>query len=173
MRIREVEIFLYVNNPDALTDEKLNYISLNEERFRKEIEFYRSLNSSIDEVDASGFNPEELEEHLIKRITLHPVEPILRNGTRFKIAAGSDLLEETDSIKTFMDEQNNFLARVHKSKGKTRLFLFGSEKELIQDFKIVIYPEKLVLDCPDNRSPILLDRPVEIEKIEIQLNPNS
>ncbi|MBI5730457.1 MAG: hypothetical protein HY963_04900 [Ignavibacteriales bacterium] len=54
MKITEEDIFTYVFNPEKLSKENLEYLNSNQDRFKKEIDYCKSLlaQTNVTEIDS-------------------------------------------------------------------------------------------------------------------------
>lgn len=170
--INELELFNYVFARERLDTASVAEIE-RKEVFRDSINYFEELrralqqNISLDvkkklaaKIPIYSFNNEiELFEVKI---------PSPKNGTMRLAAATKDLTNKS-YIKTFIDENGEFIVKVLNNAGKTKVFIFSTNNDSVKNFKLLILPFNKEFSLEVNSNPLELDEDMEVESVKLIL----
>ncbi|MBK8946420.1 MAG: hypothetical protein IPM32_14285 [Ignavibacteriae bacterium] len=170
MKIEEVDLFTYVFFPNNIPAEK--HITIENERSYIEIiDFYKELkNNTVSEL-SHGIKiklSQKIPEYTffnsvkLKKITL-PDNIISEID---KLAAKSPLNSKI-SNNTFIDESNFYFIKVYAEPNFTKIYIFSETSDTVNNFELKISPSNEIIRCVDNSNPIILNKNIEIDSIEL------
>ena len=171
--ITEQDIFNYVFFPETVSSEKRIKIQ-NDENLAEAIEFIGEV------LKASKRKPEiSLRKKLADKIPAYTYSNIIRLdpmkdvlGARSKhLAADSEsrsLISKMMS-NTFIDKDQEFMIKVISSENTSKIFVFTTNNESIQNFDILIQPNSLKYHFDDNSQPLTIDHKIDITDVQIFL----
>lgn len=168
INITEEDIFKFVFNPENLSKEQLEYLNSNKDRFKKEIDYCKSLQvqSNVTEIDSIA---DQIIQKIksFKIVELYPqiIKPIEGNGV--KLAAASILKEKKSNSMSFTDSESKYLIRIVKAESQHLLYLFSEDKSK-HDFRLTIHPSKTQYQITDLSKPIEILEEGVIEQINIE-----
>lgn len=172
IEISEQDVFNYVFFKDRVSSEKIQLIEVSKD-YSEVINFYIELKRSQDQPLAI-----EIKNKLASKIpayskanivNLHPLKvniQITTNGNR--LAADSKELKPKMTTKTFVDNDKEYMIKVLNYGGITKVFVFSTKDEVVNNFDIVIEPHNLVFHFDDNSEPLKIEKDIEAEKIELR-----
>lgn len=171
IQITEQDIFNFVFYPETLSEEKRKAIEENKS-FSEAIEFYQNLKSEIDSKLDYSIKKKIAEKipvySLPKMIELHPLNDINFQKKTYRLAADSETeLKPKITTKTFVDDEKDYMIKILQNGEKTKIFVFSTQDEILENFNIYIEPQKLEFHLKDNSEPLILEGKVEIDKIKI------
>jgi hypothetical protein len=172
MSISERDIFNFVFAPHLLDDEKKEAVSKN---FPGDVHFYKELKKGKEDF------PEEIKYkikekipayNLLNSVKLFPYNEnkIKKRKDRPTLAAGSAALKENLIVTTFFDEQKKFISRLLVENDQSKLYIFSTEEEVLNNLKIKMLPSKREYFMENNSSPLLFQSSEKIESIEISFD---
>lgn len=174
MHIYEHDIFNYVFFPHVLSDDKKIYLETNRNLYKEELEFYSNFNKPIPK-DINDKLDTKVEKKLNKYfqsivIELHPIkEPQKQKFNEHKLAAASRGLTPQMITKTFLDEEKEILIKVIGEGETTKIYIFSTKNERINNFDIIIEPLGVKYHLQNNLEPLKIEKVIDIESIKIQL----
>lgn len=172
--ITEQDIFNFVFFPQVVDEDKKRYISQRSE-LRSLVDFYRSIKDESDKPIS-----EKVKQDLSLKINgysyrfffrLKKVEnvPTQKNSEMVVLAAATDEDEPEVIAKSFIDENNQFLIRVIKTKGITKIYSFSSDNQEIHNFKLKVLPSGRDFLVDNNSKPLELKEELDFEEIQLEL----
>ena len=170
LNINEEDIFNYVFSLETLELDKRLFIENNIEKFLNEIEFCRKINK-LEKTDLSQKELESLEIALKSkdyRITLFP-QKIDLPEQEYKLAAASITLENKIESTTFTDKNSKFMIRIINYANHSEIFVFPSETQPINKYKLTLLPSKIELFGDSETNGIKTDHLTEIDQINLEL----
>lgn len=172
--ITEQDIFNFVFFPHVVDEDKKRYISQRNE-FKDLVDFYRSIKDESEKPIS-----DKVKRDLSLKINLYghtrffrlkKVEnvPAQRNSDMVVLAAAAD--EDAPSViaKSFIDENNQFLIRVIKTRDITKIYSFSSDNQEIHNFRLKILPSGREFLVENNSKPLELKEDLEFEEIQLEL----
>ncbi len=175
IEISEQDVFNYVFFKDRVSSEKIQLIEMSKD-YSEVISFYIELKKSQDQPLAI-----EIKNKLASKIpayrkanivNLYPLKENLQikpNGNR--LAADSKELKAKMTTKTFVDNDKEYMIKVLNYGRITKVFVFSTKDEVVNNFDIVIEPHNLVFHFDDNSEPLKIEKDIEAEKIELRFYP--
>ncbi len=144
MQIVEQDIFDYVHFPEKVTEEKKEYIKLNESLFSEQIQFCKEF-QSFDKDKYPGLDIDEMAEEIlsnIKIITLFPVknDEQLKDRQFSLVAASGQIAHKSSGSITFIDDSSKYLVRVVNYNNKNTLYFFPKDDQKSNKFKFTLLP---------------------------------
>jgi len=173
--ITERDIFNFVFFPELISKEKERFLATSAD-FKDELEYYSSVKESLrDEINL------EIKKKLSSKINvyklaniiyLYPVEeyPNKKTSDNLVLAAASPEDKPKISSKTFYDEGKSYIIKVINYEKSSKIFVFSTQYELIEDFDLLILPQNLKYHIEDNSAPLELDLNVDPESISLEFN---
>lgn len=175
MQITEQDIFNFVFFPDLISDDKSGLIK-NSEKYKTEVEFYRSLKELL-ATDVDPGIKSKLAERVeaYKPVNIFYLYPAKENfkknhSGRLVFAAASPDDKPKISSRTYYDKSMTYIIKVLNYDGKSKIFVFSPQFELIEDFTLIISPQNLTYHVTNNTAPLELDFNVEPESISLEFN---
>ncbi len=172
MIIDEQDIFNFVKYPDKLTEEKKEYIEGHPDLFEDELDFLQSA-SGYDNSDLPADIKLKLHFKLLGknpkqsvRLTKLASPAIQRNHIR-NLAADSTKSERSVKAISFTDESNSYMIKALIDKDKTIIYVFSTDNKELKDFSLLIKPSGEVYHLHSNKTPLILDRSLSIESIDL------
>lgn len=175
MHVSERDIFDFVFYPENLSKQKNEYLK-NSNLFSEEINFYSLLKKSLEEEISEEVKLKIAQNILlytyVKVFVLYPAREIKkkRKNDVTILATASEKEKSSVEVKTFLDENNQYLIRLLNFKNSAKIYVFSTTEEVIRIYKVVIHPTKITFEQSDNSSPIEIDTPIEAKKIELKFN---
>lgn len=173
--ITEQDLFNYVFFPESLSPEILHFLS-NSKEFSDEIEFFSELKGSLTKELSLEVKKELADRiqsyHFNKIITLYPVKYSAKKKVNGLIlaAASDEVKKPIVSSRTFYDNDKTYIIKVINYENSSKIFVFSTHYELIQNFDLIISPQNLRYHIDDNSIPLELDFKVLPESITIEFN---
>jgi vacuolar-type H+-ATPase subunit I/STV1 len=172
--ITEQDIFNFVFYPDTLSEEKRSTIKENKS-FSEAIEFYQNLKSEIDSKLDYSIKKKIAQKipaySLPKMIELHPLKDVDLQKKPHRLAADSEKeLKPRITAKTFVDDEKDYMVKILQNGEKTKVFVFSTQDEILENFNIYLEPQQLEFHFKDNSEPLILQGKVEIDKIRIHFD---
>ncbi len=173
--VTEKDIFNFVFFPDSLSEEKKNLL-LSDDSFSEPISFYQNMKAEISKpIDyktkkliADKISAYSLPK-LVKLIQLKTASPLRKKPSRF--AADSEyVLKPKIVTKTFVDEDKDFLVKILQNGNQSKIFVFSTNDEIIENFSILLEPQKLEFHLKDNSEPLIIDGSIDVEAVNIYFN---
>jgi len=170
--IGEQDLFNYVFFKESVAVEKLDMINKSNS-YKEVISFYTELKRAQEQQLTS-----EIKDNLARKIpayskvniiNLYPLSENLKlkkNGTR--LAADSTELKPKMTTKTFVDNDKEYLIKVLNYGGITKVFVFSTKNEVVNNFDIIIEPHNLIYHFDDNSEPLKIENDIEAEKIQLR-----
>ncbi len=172
--ITEQDIFNYVFFAHLLGKESIQEIEKGE-NYADTLRFYNSIKEYIED---------ELPFELKKKISLKIPSYKLKNKFLlhavndekfFKkkvvhFAAASAKENEEIIAKTFLDKGKNYLIRFVRKNSESKVYVFSTKNEIMQNFKIVAYPANLTIQVKDNSEPIIFSATETPDYFELIFN---
>ena len=174
MTITEKDIFNYVFFKDTLDKEKITEIE-EDNKMLSQIDFYKELKKNLLQ-DISNDTKKKLNAkiqayNLADVITLFPQE-LPDTSKRIKLlkyAAASEM-ENASSVLTYINEDKNYLVRLHKDENKYKIFVFSTLQDKLKNLQLTFSPSGEIISLKDNQSPFLISLSQIPDKIEVKLN---
>lgn len=167
MIITEEDIFIYVFYNSSLENSKKEYIDNNLDAFNTFIDFFKEINKPLDKKETNLLK-EKVNHYFNKMNTeLFPIIVKPFNKTNgIKLAAASAELEKIINVKSFADNDHNYLIRIVSDATSTKLFFLPAvEPELPLD--IQLFPSGNSYKLFNITEPLtIVDEPL-LEKIRI------
>ena len=174
MSITEKDIFNYVFFKGTLNNAKIADIEKNE-NVQKQIVFYKELKEYLSQ-DIPDNTKKKLTAkipayNLADVITLLPQElpETSKRVTLLKYAAASKI-DSPSSVLTYINEEKNYLIRLHKEENKYRIFVFSTLQDKLKNLQLTFSPSGETISLKDNRNPFLISLSQMPDKIEVRLN---
>ena len=160
MKITEQDIFNYVFYPEELGHGIIEYIDLNKNLFKEQIEFCENIHVELNKLKAENNNI----------ITLKKMPPIkIEQKSTYYLAADSMSLDKSIKTETFINADNNLIAKVISYSSKTKIFILNEKNNTIKNFKLIVKPSNISYNIPNISEPIELPAGIEIESIDIEI----
>jgi len=174
LEITEQDIFKFVFFKERLSDERLIYLEDNS-YYKNQIKYYQTIKNGLDLATSDS-----LKMKIASKISAYKTEKIFflyprkyekekSNNEALIYAAKTADVPSKISTATFTDEDGKFLVRKVSTQSSTKLYIFSTVDELIQNFTIKILPDKEKITITNNNEPIELPGNIKIESIEIEL----
>lgn len=169
MKITERDILKYIFSPDSLEEEKRNYLELNPNRFKNQIEYCRQLkNNSVDAELEETLGKIEKRIRNFKLVELYPTKQFNSEGdSKLKLAANSINLRKKTYSCSFSDSTSEHLIKIVNNDAQTFLYLFSLA--FTQKAIITFYPSQNFYNVEDISKPIEILEETVIEKITIEV----
>lgn len=172
--IDEQDIFNFVFYPGLVSADKTDKIS-NDKSFSEAIEFYKQLkiNSTREHSDSlkKAIARKIPDYSFVNVITLYPLKvPQIGKKEKHRLAAGSVDLAPKMTTKTFVDNEKEYMIKVLSYEKSTKIFVFSTNDEVVNNFDITIEPQNLKYHFDDNSEPLQLDQVIEVEKIKLSFS---
>jgi hypothetical protein len=170
IQVTEQDIFNFVFYPDTLTEEKKNII-IKDSSFSEAVDFYmnlkREISSNLDLTTKRMVAKKISAYSLPSVIVLHQLkEPAKERPSR--LAADSETeLKPRITTKTFVDDEKNYMVKILQNGKSTKIFVFSTQDEILENFNLYIEPQELEFHFKDNTEPLVLEGKLEIENIKI------
>ncbi len=176
MFITEKDIFYYVFSPGNLGEEKLRFITENEELYPA-IEVYLDAKNSLSEEVSLSLKKKIAEKIPAYKITevieLFPwtIEAVEFNAPPSVLVAATAKTEPGVFSKTYVDKEKNLIIRLIGTVKKARLFVFPVSGEKLGEFTLTLNPGLQKFYFKDSQEIKILDDLPEITSISIELYP--
>lgn len=175
MKITERDIFNFVFFKENLTVEKMEYLKHSKE-FVEEIDFYLSLKQSFD-VELN----DDIKQRIANKISVYvpskifllfPIEKQIKRRLNNKsvLAAATSETSAEFEVKTYIDENKQYLVRLLNSKNHSKIYVFSTSEEVLRNFQVIIKPSGQKFEQSNNYSPIELDKPLQADNILLKFN---
>ncbi len=69
---------------------------------------------------------------------------------------------------TFIDKDQEFMIKVIGSENTSKIYVFSTNNERIENFDIIIQPHNLRYHFNDNSEPLIIDHKIDIMDVQIQ-----
>ena len=79
-------------------------------------------------------------------------------------------MDRSSSVLTYINDEKNFLVRLHKDKNKYKIFVFSTIQEKLKNLHLTFSPAEETISLKDNQSPFLISLSQMPDKIEIRFN---
>lgn len=172
--ISEKDIFNYVFFKRRLSNDKV--LEIEREEFLKEpVKFYTSIKTMI-----KSEIPFETKKKISSKISsyklstsflLYPVNDeiiVKKNTARF--AAASAKKDENIIVKTFLDEEKKYLIRFVRMNSESKIYIFSTTDEKIEDFEVIVHPLEKVFQMKNNSKPLIFESEEIPESVEIKFH---
>ncbi len=174
IKITEQDIFNFIFYPNEIIEEKRDLISQNES-LAEIVEFYKNLKVDIDSKFDFSIKKKIAEKipvySLPKVIELYQLKYLNPEKKLNRLAADSEKeLKPKITTKTFIDEDKDYLVKVLQNGNNTKIFVFSTKDEIIENFNLFIEPLELEFYLKDNTEPLILEGKVEVDKIRIHFD---
>ncbi len=157
MQITEQDIFNFVHFPDEITEEKKEFIKLNESLFSEQIQFCKIF-LKFDKDKHTGINTDEMAEQILGNIKVTALFPI-KNDDQFMdkqfslVAASVQVANKSSESITFIDNNSKYLVRIINYNKKNTLYFFPKETGHNIKFKFTLLPSNETFHIePPNKS---------------------
>ena len=173
--ITEKDIFNSVFFKNLVAHEMRKAIE-NNDLFNDAITFYENLRDSLKkELPFSIKEKLALKipaYRLYDKITLYPIndEFTQRRGDVLILAANSPKEMPKVSSTTFFDSDKKYLIRILNYKSSAKIYVFGTQEEILKNYKITLFPTRVSYSQKDNSIPLDIDSKVDAEKIKLEFN---
>lgn len=172
--IDEQDLFNFVFYPDLLSENKRKKI-LNDESLSDVIEFYKQLKSNSARELSNSLKKAIAKKipvySFVNVITLYPLKvPQIVKKEKHRLAARSVDLAPKMTTKTFIDNEKEYMIKVMSYEKSTKIFVFSTNDEVVNNFDITIEPQNLKYHFDDNSEPLQLDQVIEVEKIQLSFS---
>ena len=174
MAITEKDIFNYVFFKETLDSAKVTDIQENKS-IHKQLLFYKELKEYLSQ-DISNNTKRKLAGKipsytLENVITLFPQE-LPDNSRRIKLLkyAAASSMDRTASVLTYINEDKNYLVRLHKEENKYKIFIFSTLQKELKNLQLTFSPSGETISLKDNQDPFLISLSQMPDKIEVRLN---
>ena len=174
MTITEKDIFNYVFSRETLNRQKIAEIEKNDNA-KEQVEFYIELREQL----SSELSP-DLMKKLAEKIPAYKNEdaitlrPINIPETREKIpllkyaaASGEDKIT---GVTTFLNEDKNYLIRLHKMTENYKIFVFSTIRQKLNNLELTFYPSGDKVTLKDNRESYFISISQMPDRIDMRLN---
>lgn len=172
--IEEQDLFNFVFYPERISSDKKNIIEC-DNTLNEALDFYKQL-----KINSNRERSDSLKKMIAKKIpaytsanviSLYPLKaPVIQKRNQNRLAAGSIDLSPKMTTKTFVDNEKEYLIKVLSSEEKTKIFVFSTNDEVVNNFDIMIEPQNLKYHLDDNSEPLQLDQVIEVEKIQLSFS---
>lgn len=175
MKITERDLFDFVFNPEILSQEKAEYLK-SSQIFEEEINLFKLIKQSLtEELDDSIKQQIKAKIPLYQPLKVYTLFPIQDNSKKKKngtavFAAASPQDKTFVTTQTFIDEANHYLIRLLNFKSSSKIYVFSTIEKTMENYKIIIRPSGQIFEQADNSSPIEINKPLSVEKIDLQFN---
>ena len=173
MEITEKDIFNFVFYTNLLPTEKIKYIE-GSTNFSKGIKFYQSLKLLLSQnltVEIKNLISEKIPAYKSMMHKLYLVKEVnSKRKSNLTLAADSPKIKSKMTSATFIDDEKQYLIKLHNYENSAKIYVFSTSKEKIENYKIIIHPSNNILEQADNSNPIIIDAPVEVSSMELQFN---
>ena len=174
MKITERDIFNFVFYNDLLSTEKREYIE-ESGNFSKGIRFYQSLKEAINQnlsVEIKNFISEKIPAYNPIKFKLYPIKDVKskKKNSNLTLAADSPETNTKMEASTFIDEEKRYLAKLLVSDKSSKIYVFSTNDEQLENYKLIIHPSNKIFEQINNSQPLIVDSPIEVSSIEIQFN---
>lgn len=167
----EEDIFKFVFYPDELDAAKKNYLRLNENLFREQVEFCKSILTLQDNY-AIKLKSKEISERILQKINAVFLFPVKGKKSfmekQVTLAAATTIAVKQSEAITFSDINSKFLVRLIEKDKKRFLYLFPKEDKTSYIYKITLYPSKKTYQINGPAEPVEIDGEESIQKILIE-----
>lgn len=174
IQITEKDLFNFVFHPDSINEEIKKTIS-EDKSISNVIKFYEAMKEEI--LNILDYSTKRLiakkipEYKLSNVVELHQLQAAQPQKKSYRLAADSDKeLKPKIITKTFVDDEKNFMVKVLINGGNTKIFVFSTQDELLENFNLYIEPNNLEFHFKDNTEPLILEGRIEVEKIKIHFD---
>jgi hypothetical protein len=174
MGITEKDIIDFVFYREALDSQKIAEIE-NNDNFKEQLEFFAELKKQLSLELSTGLKKKLAEKIPAYRteniIALHPVK-VPGTGEKIhllKYAAASGEEKGTNVI-TFLNEDKNFLIRLHKLVENYKIFVFSTTQQKLNNLELTFYPSGDKVSLKDNRESYFISISQMPDRIDMKLN---
>jgi len=174
MHVTEKNIFDYVFFKDTLASEKITEIEENT-NFENQLEFYKKLKENLSQGISNNTRKKLASKipayNFAKIISLFPqvLPDTSKKINLLKYAAASEV-DTKASVLTYINEDKNYLVRLHKEENKYKIFVFSTLQEILKNLQLTFSPSGETISLKDNQSPFLISLSQMPDKIEVRLN---
>ena len=173
MEITEKDIFNFVFYTNLLPPKKIKYIE-GSTNFSKGIKFYQSLKLLLSQnltVEIKNLISEKIPVYKSMMHKLYLVKEVnSKRKSNLILVADSPKIKSKMTSATFIDDEKQYLIKLHNYENSAKIYVFSTSKEKIENYKIIIHPSNNILEQADNSNPIIIDAPVEVSSMELQFN---
>ena len=174
MSVTERDIFNYVFFKGTLESEKITVIEENA-NIQSQLLFYKELKEYLIR-DISDNTKKKLAEK-IPSYTLENVITLLpqiladtsKKISLIKYAAASEI-DSKASVLAYINEDKNYLIRLHKEENKYKIFVFSTVKDNLKNMQLTFSPSGDTISLKDNLTPFLISLSQIPDKIELRLD---
>lgn len=172
INITEKDLFTYVFYPENLSEDKLEFISNNNDKYKYEIDLLLEIKLGLEQnVPDSIIDKIHLkirEQSLSEDILLDKMNKI--NNPEFLILAAdspsSFLKTKTD---TYKDSTNQFIGKVITSNDSNKIYFFSKNIYEKSQLEITILPSQDIFNIALDGMPIIISPKKIIDQIKIKI----
>jgi hypothetical protein len=172
IEITEKDLYKFVFYPEQLSDEKRDYIISNYSVYEDLIDELNSYKDNLD-LDVS----DEILENINEKIDAAQSEDTIvlsriernANLNQLRIAADSPRPSEYTRTETFVDPDNQFLAKVIQHKERTKVFILPKDETGVFEIKLTLFPSNEVYHTNIKDMPLILDPIQNINSIHLSI----
>lgn len=174
IKIEERDIFNYVFYPDAVAQEKADFIKDNKE-YKSIIELYNDIKNNL----KKGITSEQkkiitskISSYKYQRIiTLYPVkDEIKKKPSEVPIlAAASQEKEPRVKTQTFIDGEEGFVIRLVRVEEKAKIYVFPIKNEWKRKICLTLQPSNQKYHITDINTPLDLTNLETVEAISLDI----
>ena len=172
MFIDEQDIFNYVKYPDKLSQKKKEYIKEHPDLFQSKLEFLNGA-PEFDNDDLQADVKLKLHFKLLRKNPKQSVRldklasPTMKKNHIRNLAADSASTGNLSKTISLIDESDSYMIKVLLNKDKTTIYVFSTDNKELKNFSIFIKPSGEVHHLLSNKTPLIIDKSLVVESIEI------
>jgi len=175
LNINEQDIFKYVFSPQLLNEEKREYLRGNE-KYESQVLYYESVKNAVNSETSFDLKKKiaaKIPDYTLANVfTLYPVKYSEGKEKSGKAIFAAKTKEESPKLKTctFTDDERKYLVRIISYEKSTRVYLFSTENDLVKNITIKISPTGEEVYMNNNSTPLVIDKRIDVESIELRID---
>lgn len=142
--ITEKDLFNFIFYPEILDKNKSEFININKQNFKDELEFLQNLNielqNPLSDSVVEKLNNKIAELNNVKSIILNREKKDFKsNNDEYCLAAASENFDKTNCA-TFKDKESNYLLKLFFGNPRNKLYIFAKDDIENKNFEITLLP---------------------------------